>query len=269
MDYLQHMKLRLAGEEPSVPSWLWHKRAVREFARNVGVQTAEVYYRGPISGLPASPAPRFVLKPEFGSTSIGVLLLSDNGNGTFRNCVTGDIHNSDEIRMMCTTVAEKFLGTDKVEEATFVAEELLVGVDGSTPPADIRCYAFQGDIGLILMEHHIAGPATAMYFDGLFHPLKNVHEKYSIDERVAHLESIAEAVPPANASAILNVARRISVAIPSAFCRIDLYDTMGGVVLGELTFTPGTFYYENRKLMSSQESERLGLLWDYAASRLE
>lgn len=268
MDYLQHMKLRLEGKEASVPHWLGHKRAVREFAQNVGVRTAKIYYRGPISGLPERPAPLFVLKPEFGSTSIGVLLLSVNDDGTYRNYLTGDDIDYASLAAMCAKVAEKFLAKDEVEKAIFIAEELLVGVDGTIPPADIRCYAFQGEIGLILMEHHIAGPATAMYFDGLFHPLQNVHDKYGIDERVSHLETIAEAVPPANATAILNVARRISVAVPSAFCRVDLYDTNEGVALGELTFTPGTFYYENRKLMSASESERLGLLWDQAATRL-
>lgn len=76
------------------------------------------------------------------------------------------------------------------------------------------------------------------------------------------------AVTPANAGEILNVARRVSAAVPSAFVRVDLYDTPKGVYLGELTFYPGTFYYKNRKLMHPMEAERLGRMWDSAAERL-
>lgn len=58
---------------------------------------------------------------------------------------------------------------------------------------------------MILMEHHITGNARAMYFDGNFHPLTDVSDKYGIAESARVREAIEPAIPPANASDILAV----------------------------------------------------------------
>ena len=79
---------------------------------------------------------------------------------------------------------------------------------------------------------------------------------------------VDEAEPPEGAEALLAVARRVSTAVPSAFCRVDLYDTPAGPVLGEITFYPGTFFYKNRKLMAPEEAVRLGAMWGVAEKRL-
>lgn len=269
MRYLEHMEARLSGEEDYVPGFLGAKRRVREFAQTIGIATPKQHYRGPIESLPDDLPERFVLKPEFASTSIGVLLLERITRGSFRNVVTGIESTRQSLMEYCTDIASAHYKQEN-PEAVFVVEELLRGADGSTPPPDVRCYCFQGEIGMILTEHHITGQARAMYFDGNFVPFDDLDERYSISDYSARTgdESIESAVPPKNARAILNVARRISSAVPSAFCRVDLYDTDRGVVLGELTFYPGTFYYKNRKIMLEKEDERLGRLWDQAQERL-
>lgn len=267
MNYLEHVDARLKGKESFVPALLGRKEKVREFARMIGVKTPEIHYRGPISGLPKSLPHEFVLKPEFASTSIGINLLRNLGDGMFRDLVTEKDVALADILAKCEEIATRYF-EEKHAAANFVVEELLRAADGKIPPADIRCYTFQGEIGMILMEDHIAGPAHAMFFDGNFHPFRDLDERYGIADGARAMEFFEPAVAPANASEILNVARRISTAVPSAFVRVDLYDTPNGVYLGELTFFPGTFYYENRKLMHPIESERLGRYWDAAAERL-
>lgn len=267
MNYLEHVEARLKGEESFVPALLGRKERVREFARMIGVRTPEVYFRGPISELPESLPEEFVLKPEFASTSIGINLLQNLGDGMYRDLVADQDVDFDSIVAKCEEIATRYF-EEKRSSAVFVVEEMLRGTDGTIPPADIRCYTFQGEIGMILMEHHIAGPAHAMFFDGGFHPFKDLDERYGIADGARAMEFFEPAVVPANANEILSVARRISAAVPSAFVRVDLYDTPKGVYLGELTFFPGTFFYKNRKLMHSVESERLGRYWDAAAERL-
>jgi len=269
MDYLEHMKQRLSGGEPYVPAWLGRKDEVRQFARYVGIELPEKFFEGPIDKLPTALPGRFALKPNFASTSIGVLLLENAGAERFDNLVSGERVHREEIVNACRTVAKKYFSEENLAHATFVVEELLEGLDGASPPADVRCYAFQGEIGMILMEHHISGPANAMYFDHNFQPFEDLEERYGVHPAVDHLERIVPALPPSNASDILQVARRISTAIPSAFCRIDLYNTPRGIILGELTFFPGTFYYKNRKIMHEMESARLGRMWDAALERMK
>ena len=268
MDYLEHMQQRLNQKEEFVPALLGRKEKVRELARMIGVRTPETFHRGTLAALPVTLPDEFVLKPDFASTSIGILLLRNLGGDRFLDLVTKAKYSRAELLASCQAIADRFYGEGNTT-ASFVAEELLKDHDGTIPPPDIRCYMFQGEVGMILMEHHIAGPAHAMYFDGDFHPFKDLDERYGIAPGAGEMEFIVPAVAPANAREILNVARRVSAAVPSAFCRVDLYDTPKGVYLGELTFFPGTFYYKNRKLMHQKEADRLGRLWDAAAERMD
>jgi len=265
VDYLQHLQQRLNDEEALVPGWLGDKRAVREFARAIGVQTPQLHFRGSLATLPESLPREFAFKPEFASTSIGVLLLRSVDDDIFENVVTGRELSRTELLEKAAATATRF---GKQKHGTFVVEELLRGHSGSAPPKDIRCYAFQGQIGMILMEEHLAGPTKAMYFDGDFRPFSDIHARYGVAEAADGLEEIGDAVTPKNGREVIAVARRVSTAVPSAFCRVDLYDTPKGIFLGEITFYPGTFYYKNRKLMRQIEADRLGRLWDEANERL-
>jgi hypothetical protein len=266
MDYFERMRRRIAGQEDLSPSSVGDKQGLRQFARLIGVKTPTIYARGPIAGLLTSDLPaEFVLKPAFASTSIGVMLLRREGDG-YEDLLTGSRVSMEDVQAKCNDVASKYY--DNPGAAVFLAEELLRSHDGETPPPDIRCYTFQGDIGLIVMEDHLAGPAAAMYFDGDFLPFADVSSRYGVAVGAERLESIVEARTPHCWREVLAVAKRVSVAVPAAFCRVDLYDTPNGVYLGEITFYPGTFYYRNRKIMSQAEAERLGRLWGQAAERL-
>lgn len=267
MDYLSRMKERLDGREAFVPHHLGRKEEIRKFADLVGIKTPKIYASGSIDEILHAELPeKFVLKPSFASTSIGIHILESRDSGLY-DLMHGKPISHEEIIDEANSISERFLGN--AASGIFLIEELLRDHDGAFPPPDIRAYAFQGVIGMILVEHHIDGPARAMYFDGEFLPFPDVHSRYSVADGMEHLETIVEAQTPRNWEQILNVATRISYAVPSAFCRIDMYDAQDGINLGEITFLPGTFYYKNRKIMSPAESERLGRLWAEAEERLE
>ncbi len=267
MDYLQHMAVRLANQELFVPALFVQKRQLPAFAALIGVRVPEVYFIGPIRELLLADLPeRFILKPMFASTSIGVHLLERADEGAYRSTVSGEVLDVETLIERCDAVSARF---PKVRDTgSFVAEELLFDAHGGTPPPDVRAYSFQGKIGMFLVEHHIAGPAEAMFFDGDFLPFPDVHSRYGVAAGAQNLEKIVEAEVPPNWKALKVVAERVSTAVPTAFCRVDMYDTPKGVYLGEVTLYPGTFYYKNRKLMFPCESERLGRLWDDALARI-
>jgi hypothetical protein len=266
MDYFEHMQRRLDGQEQFFPSHLLRKSEVRRLAAMIGVQTPRIYGYGPLQEVLAAELPdEFVLKPAFASTSIGVVLLRADGDG-YENLLDGSHISREDLVERCMIVARRYF--DDPDSADFIAEELLRDHEGQTPPRDVRFYTFQGEIGMVLMEEHLAGPAAAMYFDGDFLPFADLDKRYGVAPGAESLESIVPAKTPENWRDLLAVARRVSIAVPTAFCRVDLYDTAKGVYLGEITFYPGTFYYRNRKLMFGAEAERLGRLWDNATERL-
>ncbi|QQT69586.1 hypothetical protein I6I57_01215 [Brevibacterium casei] len=266
MDYFERMQRRLDGKEPFVPGFLGAKNRVRQIADLMGVRTPRILKSGSIAQLMDGDLPNeFVLKPSFASTSLGVRLLRKTRDG-FRDLVTGDDHSREEIIGSANEINTRYFGEG--EGGDFFIEELLLDRQGNFPPDDIRVYSFQGEVGMVLMEQHLSSPAKAMYFDGDFLPFPDVHLRYGVADNQEHLEEIVEAKTPEHWREILNVARRISCAMPTAFCRVDLYDTPNGVYLGEITFYPGTFITRTRKIMSQSEAERLGRIWGDAEDRL-
>ncbi|EJC61308.1 hypothetical protein QWA_15712 [Alcaligenes faecalis subsp. faecalis NCIB 8687] len=263
------MERRLAGAEKNVPARLGGKRVIREFCDLIGINTPSVLQVDILEKLDQKKLPEyFVLKPSFASTSIGVYLLKKSGNNFF-DILKNKEYTWNEIKTKCNDVAKRYFGENN-ETAIFIIEELLIDGNGKAPPDDIRFYAFQGEIGLILKEDHMtSNRVESMYFDGNFLPFTDLENRYSIAETAKNSEIIIDAIVPENWQALLNVAKRISYSVPTAFARIDLYDTPKGIYLGEVTLTPGTFYYKNRKLMSKSEASRLGRLWLDAEKRMQ
>ena len=207
-----------------------------------------------------------MVKPTFASTSVGVTLIEVR-DGELFDLVKGSPLSRDSIFADLLEVERRFLKVNA--PGHYLVEELLETPDGAYPPPDIRFYMFQGEVGFILVEDHISGHAEASCFDSSFKPMADVHKRFGVHEKVRHLESITHRSAPQSAEELIALAKRVSVAVPSAFARIDLYDTNRRPVLGEITLYPGTYYYKNRKLMSDCEARRLGLLWDRAEEKLK
>lgn len=263
LDYLTRIRARGRGEEQGVPGRLHDKIFGQQFVAMIGAPTSEFLrvFNSPaeidLFGLPDT----FVLKPTFSSSSFGVMVLERRGEDFFdylrdRHLTLQQIW--DEQR----NLYEKSQATSKA----WVVEPKVQDMEGHLVPDDYKFYCFQGEIGLVHRTIRHKPYNQHVYFDGNFQtmtgPDKNLiwtHPR--IVERV-HRE------PPANANQMLRIARRISVAVPSPFVRVDMYNTKSGPVFGEFTLVPGTFYYEDRERMGSELSERLGKLWGEAERKL-
>ncbi|GAA2551291.1 hypothetical protein HD598_000877 [Neomicrococcus aestuarii] len=266
MDYFERMSRRINRFEEGLPERLGEKAFIRPFADSIGVRTPALLFQGSLSALLEFDFPEeFVVKPEYLSTSKGVYLLAKRGTD-FQSLVSSEQMTIETLRMSYEELAENYYSDS--QRGQYLVEELLRDDSGDVPPADIRAYMFQGTCGFILIEDHMRERTRASYFNGDFTPMLDVHERFGIADKALHLEEIVERAAPDNASEILAVARRVSIAVPSAFCRVDMYTSGKHVYLGEITLFPGTFYYKNRKLMSEKEAIRLGNLWEEAEARL-
>jgi len=65
--------------------------------------------------------------------------------------------------------------------------------------------------------------------------------------------------PPEDPAALSALASSVSAALPAPFCRVDLYETTRGPVVGELTPEPGGYY-----LFDSAVDLYLGLAYELA-----
>ena len=261
MKYTHYMKRRIAGEERGVPVRLMHKSNLRTFCDQVGVPAPAEIARFEsvndidLDGLPDS----FVLKPAFASTAEGVMLLERKGS-QYYDAMSKKCWSVDEIVKLQQTIFEKYSG---VRNRVTLVEQRVDCSEGLSIPADYKFLGFQGEIGIIIRIDRTGDKLIMSYYDGNFVPI--------VDERVRFNSDIAELeykLPPKDWRKLLNLARRVSVAVPTPCARIDLFADTNGPLLGEITLTPGSFYYAAGHTLTRAEDERLGLLWEKAESQL-
>lgn len=255
------MRQRIQGNEKRVPYQFGHKLDTHEFCRVAGVPVPRLLRKFDhpseieLAGLPKE----FVLKPSYSSTSQGVMVFKREGFDSCFDAMSGAMVSVDMIRDTQSRIFSKSTGKNKVT----IVEERVVDPFGKAIPKDYKFLGFQGEIGMIIAIERIGKRMKMSYFDGQFRPV--------VDRRVVFNPKIAERVDaqlPQNWERLLNVARRISHAVPTPCARIDLFDALDGPVLGEVTLTPGSFYFPGGHRLSSAEDARLGQLWGDAERRL-
>lgn len=258
-DYLTRIRARQKGLERGVPTFLHNKSAAESFVRQIGVKTNSILREFDsiesidLSGLPAE----FVLKPTFLSSTFGVMVLSESGNGWHEGLKNQELLIED-IKSEQFRYSEKSNSPDK----KWIVEEKSVDATGADVPDDWKFFCFQGRIGLIHRTVRRRPRNMHYFFTGDFRPIPAGSEDcISINESIIERDACA---PPANWRSLSNAARRISVAVPSPFVRVDMYNTISGPVFGEFTLVPGTFFYEDREKMHPRLSTDLGFLWEAA-----
>ena len=261
MKYTHHMKKRIAGEEKGVPVRLMHKSNLKAFCDQIGVPApAEIARFESVSDIDLNGLPdRFVLKPAFASTAEGVMLLERDGS-RYYDAMSKKYWSDDEIVQLQQRIFEKYSG---VRNRVTLAEQRVDCSEGLAIPADYKFLGFQGEIGIIIRIDRTKDKLAMSYYDGNFVPI--------VDERVRFNSDIADReskLPPADWRRLLNLARRVSVAVPTPCARIDLFSDANGPLLGEITLTPGSFYYAAGHTLTGAEDERLGLLWEQAEAQL-
>lgn len=263
VDYLTRIRARGRGEEKGVPGHLHDKVQATKFVKMLDVPTTNVLQtvNDPKEINFDSVPHEVVLKPAFSSSSFGVMVLQRSGDGFHDHLRNRDL-SVNEILAEQADIASKH----PKSKHQWILEEKVQDAAGAQVPDDFKFYTFAGKVGLIHQTIRNRPRNLHAYFDAGFQPLADPkHELIWTNEKI--IERV-ERPAPDNWAQMLEMARMISLAVPSPFTRIDMYNTATGPVFGEFTLVPGTFYYEDREKMGKALSEHLGRMWAEAEKHL-
>ena len=224
------------------------------FARSYGVDVPELFgvWDRPEDIAWEELPDTVVIKSASGTYANGVTPLRRTEDGWATVTTTEPIDPSTIVRRLTSLESSGRI------DGPYFAEELLGGGVGNALPVDVKVHAFFGEISHVLLRRvtvHRDRNATAFRVI-----LPDRTDPGPIVRGLAHDHTIPV---PSNLDELMEVARRMSLGIPRAFVRVDLYDVDGRVVFGELTPRPG-------HLMDygPEQDERLGHLWERAHARV-
>lgn len=188
-----------------------------------------------------------VVKPVSGAVGRGVHLLRRSGRG-WLNLRTETEVSDDELRASF--------------EATLVrgqpvplwqVEQLVVGdTNESGHPMDFKLYMFQGRHGLTHQVRRLPDQALFKFYDPAWQAADVGRDQDRVDPTLP---------APDDPAPMLDLAVRVSQALPVPFIRIDLLVGRDGLYIGEVTPMPGRYHQ-----FSDAWDQRLGLLWEAAES---
>lgn len=243
-----HQKMRVLSPLQAVNN----KLAAARFAASLGVAVPKILQEpAPLDSLLPPLCDSFTLKPLRGTSGLGVLLLRREGV-SFRNALSGATYPS----WSAARDAAREEAKDKSSDF-YLEETLLPAAESQGHLDDFKFYTFYGTVGLILQKRRLDA-WTACY--------KWINPSWKLVTTTGrYLRQQAPELPaPHRKKELVEVAERLSAAVPAPFLRIDLYDTREAVVFGEFTPHPGGFH-----TFSEEWDAVLGRLYEEAAARLQ
>lgn len=174
-----------------------------------------------------------VLKPNQGFSARGVMLLERVGPDTWFDHLAARPRTFADIVETQLEVKASF----GMDPWAYVVEEMIRStVDGHPNPYDYKFYCFRERVGMIVQMDRNAYPPRAVLLRPDFSPFA-VGTDYVLARRALQP---GRGVVPRHAAQMSQWASLLSLRTDSPFVRIDLYDSPGGPVFGEFTFSPGT-----------------------------
>lgn len=195
-----------------------------------------------------------VVKPARGTVSRGVFLLSRRDRGWFEIA-----HGIEVTSEQVAHELGRLFDEGRVRGPVLVEELVNDPRRPDGGPIDYKVHAFFGRVGLIeCVRRGPAGEGSAIdayhVYDETWQPLGNLFVETFHDPSIP---------PPRDPGPLLELARRVSSAIPRPYLRIDLMEDAEGPVVGEVTPEPG-----GRMAVDRTQDRRLGELWEEAEARL-
>ncbi|MGZ5367422.1 ATP-grasp fold amidoligase family protein [Aeromicrobium sp.] len=193
-----------------------------------------------------------VIKSHTGTYGRGVFPLRRVGGNWSMVTTKGVIKPAEIVERLRGFEARRLVG------GPYFAEELLGGGVGDVIPPDVKFLAFHGEIGLGYLR------ALETFDDSSSWRYRPFLEDGSNPGPIYRGHTYDPTVPiPDNLDELVAAAKRLSLGIPRAFTRIDMYSVSGRVVFGELTPRPG-----GPVDFGAEHDERLGHLWERAHARV-
>jgi hypothetical protein len=197
----------------------------------------------------------FVVKSDGGTSSRAVIPLRRVGVDQY------EWLGHEPRRVLGTAEVVEHFQVARAREVSYgpvFAEELLQGKEPGSLPDDVKIYVAYGKVLQVLLRRAVmvnGRPVTrTRYVSDIGRDLGKV---------ALWQDTHADIPVPAGLRRMVAMARKISLALPMPLCRVDLYETPSGPVLGEITRTPGAPH-----LYRPDHDEFMGREWHKAEARL-
>lgn len=193
---------------------------------------------------------RFVIKPDWGKSSRGVVVLQRREDGRFRDLISGTTLDGEGVR---ARVLEGMTITKRDSSDRLLVEESIASSD--LRPQEWKVFSFNGRVGIIQqMDRNSDQTRVKLYSaDGA-----------SLGRLRTDVTIVDDLEPPRSLDEIVRAAEAISAEVPTGFIRVDLFERENGqIVFGELCMGPGGDLF-----FSKGWDRRLGRMWDEADKRL-
>ncbi|MGO3119078.1 MAG: ATP-grasp fold amidoligase family protein [Moraxellaceae bacterium] len=251
--------LRCERLENNVPWNLVSKAGTKKFCDAIGAPTVNIIGSiDNIEELSNMQLPnKFVLKPADGHSSIGVMVLEKLSEFSYFEGLTKTTMSMEDIVIYQISELKKL----KIEKCRYVIEEYIPDVFGDIIPHDFKFFIFQGEIAMIMEINRNVGEEQKWYFynsdfskisSGKVQPMREGFRMIKRDT-------------PQFSKDLINLAKRVSYAIPTPFARIDLYYDGNTARVGEITLTP--FYGFPYKWTTSMDY-KMGQMWLESIERM-
>lgn len=196
-----------------------------------------------------------VVKPARGSSSRGVHLLRRTGRGQWWEVRTRRLLQDRDVVGRLQDLA----GAGRTSASVVVEEMVVDPRSPQGPPVDWKVHTFYGQLGVIVgkvlrPERPRGQQVRWRIFDDTWTDLGRAVDRHPLDRTIQ---------PPVHAAQLVDVARRVSAAVPRSFVRVDLYDGVEGIVFGEVTPEPGGDHVFRRDV-----DRAMGHLCEQAEARL-
>lgn len=202
-----------------------------------------------LSGLPET----FVLKSDVGAGGNAVFPLRRVDTDRFAVIGAEEVLSGSQLR-------ERLVARPSAGGPFFAESFLQQRVPTVEIPDDVKIYANYGEVSMVMVRQM---PVHAN-LDHARYRYTNARGE-DLGEDIAPGARIDSSIPlPEPLEDFVRVAEHLSKALAVPFIRVDIYDTVDGPVLGELTRAPG-----GRQRYRRDQDIAMGRVWDRARWRLD
>lgn len=255
-NYVYKYARRVGAKHPIYS--VYPKQAAAQFARSHGLAVPEMlgefdnFTNIQWQDLPDA----FVIKPDYGSHSRGVLPLVRRGD---KYLDLLDVAHGPKSAAEVISYLEDLVSRNKVSRRGRI-EELVFSPhhDVDTVAPDVKLYCFYGEVGIIFVRTCNGSREddnwTFRYFDASGNDLGAV----PLDRR-----SDPTIPPPLHLDELVAAGSKLSLALKVPYVRLDFFEHKEGIVFGEMEPSPGGWQHLKRGL-----DRRLGQMWLDAEIRI-
>lgn len=267
LKWTEYQGLRVSGKEKTnVAWWVNDKIKLNKFLTDNRIPTPKIFE---VWSMPEDiqlnnvEYDNFVLKPSNMHSSAGVMVLKRLDEDNFFDSLNNRYLTKEQIISEQVKVHDrcKFKGSYKI----FAEEKIISPNQNFEVPLDYKIFCFYGRPMLVSQYDRNPTPKQAAWFDGEFSPL-DLESCIISDWKMIEL---GDNVLPIAYKEMLDIAAKTSLLVKSPFMRVDMYSSLRGPLVGELTPAPGGPYYGNMYKFTDKFDAEMGEAWQDAVKRMD